>query len=155
MSCGNSTLPETIKMFDYLVFEFPFWGITEGDVRISNLVFRTGFFQGFEFRYSNLIFGELFVACPNFEFCSSDNSRFPILRVLPCGWRRSWTITISNFVGCCPAGGVEFEKSRFSIFSMLPCGRRRFWKITFFVFVVCPPNGKTHVFGWIWASGVC
>ena len=64
----RSTLPETINMFDYLVFEFPFLGtiLEVFVVRIS--LFARHFFHGFGFRYSNVMFGGTFLACSIFDF---------------------------------------------------------------------------------------
>ena len=137
-SCSrlNKLLPETMKVFDYSVFGFPFsgiiWGVFEFRISFSRPIYLGVQISGFEFCFGRII------------FCVSE-FRISCLR----------TIHDFHLCWCCPAGGLDFEKSRFSFLLMLPYGRPRSWSITFFVFVACPPSVKTALFRCISASKVC
>ena len=80
-------LPETMKMFGCSVFDFQFSGIIS-EVFEFRISFSDRFIWGFEFWGSNFAFGELFFACPNFEFhfhALFKNKRLSFLWTLPCG----------------------------------------------------------------------
>ena len=103
-------LPETMKMFDCLVFECSFWGFILGVFE-----FRFSFSRRFIWGGSNFGIRILFLA----NYLSGVRISNFVFR----------TIHEFPFLECCPAGGVDFENSRISICWMLPCGRPRFWKI--------------------------
>ena len=48
-------------------------------VLISIYVVRAVYFQGFDFRHSNFIFGGCFFGCSNFRLCAWEDSRISVL----------------------------------------------------------------------------